>query len=509
MKGMKYIIRIVGALITALFGVSCSQLEGTGENVSGTYAYRMKFECDIEGSDYVATKAGYAWEDGTVIHVQFTSKKVKGLATYNAATDEWVVETEKALSVVDKSQCEVYWFNGLQDASGDIITIGPDVSSFKDIDASYSLFDGGLLVISAKLTPMTSRLRFLGEPGRTFTVDGLRYCSEYSFTSNVFTRVSEKITVEIGPEGSSNYYYVIFADSKSRTLTIEGEYNTAYVRSFPEEVLVVGTSGYMTVPTFENLGKWTLVNPDNSKEIFVPQVSETIVSNVKGSAATLQAQVLAEGNGMLLSTGFVYGTAASPTLETSASYSFEPTVNLSVRIGGLDKTTTYYVRAYASNPRGLVYGPESSFTTTDESDGISSDGYDDDDEEDWNTEGNAGEGDDVVKDDWSGDSDWGSGEDSTEGDEIGKDNWSGDSDWGSGEDSTEGDEIGKDNWSDESDWGSGEDSAEGDEIVKDVWPEDEDWGTGEDSADDGSIGKDDWADNEDWNDEEWTEEDTL
>lgn len=84
-------------------------------------------------------------------------------------------------------------------------------------------------------------------------------------------------------------------------------------------------------------------------------------------------------------------------METSALYSFEPIADFSVRIGGLDKTTTYYVRAYASNPRGLVYGPESSFTTTEESGGISSDGYDD--------------GDEIVKDGWPEDENWGAAED--------------------------------------------------------------------------------------------------
>ena len=84
-------------------------------------------------------------------------------------------------------------------------------------------------------------------------------------------------------------------------------------------------------------------------------------------------------------------------METSASDSFEPVADFSVRIGGLDKTTTYYVRAYAANPRGLVYGPESSFTTTEESGGISSDGYDD--------------GDEIVKDGWPEDENWGAAED--------------------------------------------------------------------------------------------------
>ena len=85
-----------------------------------------------------------------------------------------------------------------------------------------------------------------------------------------------------------------------------GDHGTAYICTFPSEVLVAGTSGYMTAPTFEDLGKWTLVNSENSKEIFVPQVSETIVSNVKGYAATLQAQVIDDGNGKLLSDSFIY-----------------------------------------------------------------------------------------------------------------------------------------------------------------------------------------------------------
>lgn len=489
MKTMKYINRMMASALAILSILSCSTRVDVDEEGLQTCTYRMRFDCTIDDDAFVMTKAGYQWEDGTVIQMQFQNKssRIKGLATYSSATGEWVVTTDKTMSVVSDASCEAYWLKGLAgDQIADALTFGPEVAAFKDISATYTLDQNGYLLVTAHLSPMTSRVRFIGEPGRSFTVSGLQYISAYSRTSNSFTRVSLDVPVTIGPEGSSNYIYAVFAKPSERKLTISGDHGTAYVRTFPSEVLMAGTSGYMTAPTFEDLGKWTLVNSENSKEIFVPQVSETIVSNVKGSAATLQAQVIDDGNGKLLSSGFVYGTASSPTLETSASYSFEPIADFSVRIGGLDKTTTYYVRAYASNPRGLVYGPESSFTTTDDSDGINSDGYDDDDEEDWNTEGGVGEGDDVVKDDWSDESDW-----------------------GSGEDSADGDEIGKDDWSDDYDWGNGEDSAEGDEIVKDGWPEDENWGAGEDASDDGSIGKDDWSENEDWNDEEWNEGDNL
>lgn len=56
---------------------------------------------------------------------------------------------------------------------------------------------------------------------------------------------------------------------------------------------------------------------------------------------------------------------------------------------GLSINMKHYVRAYSSNPKGLSYGPESTFTTTDERDGINGDGgtigkdgWDED--EDWN-----------------------------------------------------------------------------------------------------------------------------
>lgn len=418
-------------MLWALAAVSCSRMDEADGQFSGTHLYRMRFDCDIEGSDYAATKAGYVWEDGTVIHIQFVAKRTKGIATYNSATDEWIVETEKALTTVEGAKCEVYWLNGLEDPYAEPFVIGPEVSSFKDVAASYSFFDGGLLTVSAKMVPMTSRLRFIGEPGRTFTIDGLKYCSEYSFSSNFFTRVSETVTVNIGPDGSSDYYYVLFADSESRTLTIEGEYNTAFVRTFPETVLLAGASGYMTAPTPSDPGNWSFINKENEEEVNLPVISEVAVSNVRGTAARLDAQITDLGNGQLLSSGFVYGKSPSPTLENSMSFPSESTDQLSLRLGGLEKSMTYYVRAYASNPKGLVYSPEASFTTTDHEDDLYKDDFDYD-EDNWdNGGGSAVDEEDISKEDWSDDQNWnnGTGGNDMDDDSIGKDEWPDDENW--------------------------------------------------------------------------------
>ena len=435
MRIMKYIVKIVTAVVLTALSVSCSMVCESGDMNTGAYTYKMRFDCCLNGSGYAETKAGYVWKDGTKVCVQFESNNslIKGVATYNGNTDEWMVETDKILSAATDAHCEVYWFDGLTDYSAESLIIGPNVPSFNDIDAKYTLFGDDILMVSARLTPMTSRLRFVGEPGRTFRVDGLKYCSIYSIISNTITMNSERLTVSIGEDGSSDYFYVVFAELKERQLNVEGEYNTAFVRTFSNDVLEIGASGFITVPDFTNMGKWTLVNTENYQEILLPQVSETVVSDVKGTVARVSAQVTDNGNGMLLTSGFVYSKSENPTLETALDCPCNPSEISDARLTGLEKLTTYFVRAYVSNPKGLTYGEETIFTTTDEDPDV-------------------GDFDDVMKDDWSDEEDWGVGENTGEEDDVTKDDWTGDEDWSVGENTGEEDDIMKDDWSEDEDW---------------------------------------------------------
>ena len=465
MKTMKYINRMMASALAILSILSCSTRVDVDEEGLQTCTYRMRFDCTIDDDAFVMTKAGYQWEDGTVIQMQFQNKssRIKGLATYSSATGEWVVTTDKTMSVVSDASCEAYWLKGLAgDQIADALTFGPEVAAFKDISASYTLDQNGYLLVTAHLSPMTSRVRFIGEPGRSFKVSGLQYISAYSRTSNSFTRVSLDVPVTIGPEGSSNYIYAVFAKPSERKLTISGDHGTAYVRTFPSEVLVAGTSGYMTAPTPAQPGNWTFINTSNQKEVVLPTVSEVNVTGIKGSSVGFAASVTDLGNSVLLSSGFVYGKSPAPTVETALTYACSPSEAFSVRIGGLDKVSTYYVRAFAINPKGLSYGPESSFVTTDEKDGITSGGFE---------EGEANWGDNYNED-----------SDPVAGDDIGKDDWNGDDNWNvnaGGGHPSEGEEIGKDDWTDDDDWnenwGGETDPMDGEGIDKDGWPEDEDW----------------------------------
>lgn len=84
---------------------------------------------------------------------------------------------------------------------------------------------------------------------------------------------------------------------------------------------------------------------------------------VGATTATLSGSVTEAGRSTITSRGFVYSTLQYPTL-ADGSVSVGGTLgDFSATAGGLQTTTTYYVRAYATNGVGTAYGEQQMFTT--------------------------------------------------------------------------------------------------------------------------------------------------
>lgn len=99
-------------------------------------------------------------------------------------------------------------------------------------------------------------------------------------------------------------------------------------------------------------------------EISLPQVSATTATGVTSRAATFAAQVTSLGNGHLKRSGFCYATTHNPTVDNN-QLSCGTATTLRASTSALTAQTTYYVRAYAENEKGLSYGPELTITTRD------------------------------------------------------------------------------------------------------------------------------------------------
>lgn len=97
----------------------------------------------------------------------------------------------------------------------------------------------------------------------------------------------------------------------------------------------------------------------------LPTVTTTAVTDVTASTATTGGDVTADGGASVTARGVCWSTSPNPTIADNHTSDGSGTGSFTSNITGLNATTTYYVRAYATNAGGTSYGSQVSFTTTD------------------------------------------------------------------------------------------------------------------------------------------------
>ena len=96
----------------------------------------------------------------------------------------------------------------------------------------------------------------------------------------------------------------------------------------------------------------------------IPSVSTTTVSGITTTSATTGGDVTQDGGTPVTMRGVAYGTSSGPTTSGSITNDGMGTGVFISALTGLTPSTTYYVRAYATNNVGTAYGNEVTYTTT-------------------------------------------------------------------------------------------------------------------------------------------------
>ena len=78
------------------------------------------------------------------------------------------------------------------------------------------------------------------------------------------------------------------------------------------------------------------------------------VKNISTTTALCEARITSKGDGTLLQCGFCWSTSSNPTINSSKVISTS-TNNFTNSIYGLNKNTTYFIRAFAYNEAGISY----------------------------------------------------------------------------------------------------------------------------------------------------------
>lgn len=94
-------------------------------------------------------------------------------------------------------------------------------------------------------------------------------------------------------------------------------------------------------------------------------ISTISVTNISENSAQCGGNITSDGGGEISSRGIVWSTFSNPTVEENNGISREGrgTGQFQSDITDLQFNTTYYVRAYATNQAGMVYGDEKQFST--------------------------------------------------------------------------------------------------------------------------------------------------
>ena len=93
-------------------------------------------------------------------------------------------------------------------------------------------------------------------------------------------------------------------------------------------------------------------------------ITTTEASSINRTTAKVGGVLLSSGGGTVTSRGVCYSTEPNPTIEDTKISNPGWIGTFVCQLTGLNAATQYFVRAYASNASGLVYGQEIIFTTT-------------------------------------------------------------------------------------------------------------------------------------------------
>ena len=98
----------------------------------------------------------------------------------------------------------------------------------------------------------------------------------------------------------------------------------------------------------------------------IPTLTTNVISNISSTTATSGGNISSDGNSSVILRGVCWNTAPNPTIENNKTSDGTGMGNFSSTIEELSPSTTYYLRAYATNAVGTAYGNEITFTTINE-----------------------------------------------------------------------------------------------------------------------------------------------
>jgi uncharacterized protein (TIGR02145 family) len=118
---------------------------------------------------------------------------------------------------------------------------------------------------------------------------------------------------------------------------------------------------FFSIILFSNCKKKEDDTKDTAETI--PVLTTTAISVITPNTSKSGGNISSDGNSAVTSRGVCWSTSQNPTISDNKTSDGSGSGTFTSSITGLAESTTYYVRAYATNGIGTAYGNQVSFTT--------------------------------------------------------------------------------------------------------------------------------------------------
>jgi len=299
---------------------------------------------------------------GNTTPIEFTT--AASSITSNSATSGGNVVSDGGLAVTARGVC---WS----------ISTGPTIAlSTKTSDGT------GTGVFTSTITGLLSTTTYYVRAYATNSL-GTSYGSEISFTTlanlslpGIITNSVSSITTTTAVSGGN------ITSNGNSTITASGvcwstTANPTTANFITNDLAILGTyssnlTGLLAATTYHVRAYATNsvgtaygndISFTTATPLSLPTVTTTAASSITTSTASSGGNVTSDGGATVTARGICWSTITGPTISNSTTSNASGTGIFTSNISGLAASTTYYLRAYATNSVGTAYGSEISFTT--------------------------------------------------------------------------------------------------------------------------------------------------
>jgi uncharacterized protein (TIGR02145 family) len=336
----------------------------------------------------VKNKAGQTvfavYSEGVRIYVADGNKKgskggfsIGGFSSGKAPVQDYLVVSPDSIKMYldanpgkgSKGGFSIGGFTSSKSPVQDLLIVNPDsIRAYIDYNTGGKGSKGGFSIggFSAGKGPGDEYLRVTRDSTRIYINNSPAKGSKGGFSIGGFS----------GSKGGSSDYMLVSPDStnfyvRSLSADLSSTFNILSINEDQKQKSLMkanaDTIDLKSVLTLENNFNvyGNIGYTGSSVKIVIPTLTTSEPLNVTQTAADGGGTIISNGGAAVITSGLVWGTTPNPTVAlTTKSTDGSATGSFSSPITGLTASTTYYVRAYATNIAGTGYGNEFGFTTT-------------------------------------------------------------------------------------------------------------------------------------------------